>query len=245
MTESLLLYSTQEHNCSYLPDRQATTLFVDPSATLNPQIYDHLLSQGFRRSGNYIYRPHCNMCQTCIPLRLPVDNFNANRSQRRVWSKNEKNLTVTTKPVSFLDEHFDLYCRYMQSRHPDGDMANPSTETFHDFLTSNWSETEIFEFHIRERLLAIAVTDLLPSGLSAVYTFFEPELSQLSPGVLALLWQIQENKRRQLPWLYLGYWIPNCNKMNYKAHYRPLELFSQGQWREFSKNEEIRIPEMD
>jgi len=245
MTDSLRLYSSHAHDCAYLPDRQATTLFADPAASLNTEIYSCLLTQGFRRSGSHIYRPYCGPCQACIPLRLPVSKFKPNRSQRRVWAKNICHLAIKKKPTQFQKEHFELYCKYIQSRHPDGGMSNPSPEGYLDFLTNSWCKTQFLELHIAERLTAIAVTDILPNGLSAVYTFFDPELAYLSPGVLALLWQIQEAQQRGLPWLYLGYWVPNCTKMSYKSNYRPLQIHTQGQWQEFDQNEEVWVPEID
>jgi len=245
MTNSLHLYSSQAHDCAYLPDRQAATLFIDPAASLDTEIYSYLLTQGFRRSGSHIYRPHCDSCQACIPLRLPVAKFKPNRSQRRIWARNTSHLVIKAKPAKFQKEHFELYCNYIQSRHPDGGMANPSPESYLDFLTNSWCKTQFFELHVAERLTAIAVTDILPNGLSAVYTFFDPELAYLSPGVLALLWQIQEAQQRGLSWLYLGYWVPNCTKMSYKSNYRPLQIHTQGQWQEFDQNEEILAPEID
>jgi len=239
---SLNLYCSQESNCTYLPHKQSSTLFVDPAATLDTTTYSYLLAQGFRRSGGHVYKPYCNPCQACIPLRLPVTDFKPNRNQRRVWAKSSEKLVVNTKPAVFQNEHFELYCRYMQSRHPDGGMANPTPDSFLSFLTSNWCKTQFFELQVAGKLAAIAVTDILPNGLSAVYTFFDPELSHLSPGVLALLWQIQEAQRRESPWLYLGYWVPGCTKMSYKSNYRPLQICIQEQWQEFGQNEEISAP---
>ena len=244
MTDSLNLYRSQESDCSYLPDKQSSTLFVDPAATLDTTIYSYLLAQGFRRSGGHVYKPCCNSCQACIPLRLPVAHFKPNRNQRRVWAKSSASLVINTKPATFQSEHFELYCRYIQSRHPDGGMVNPTPDGFLDFLTSSWCKTRFFELQVAGKLTAIAVTDILPNGLSAVYTFFDPELSHLSPGVLALLWQIQEAQRQKLPWLYLGYWVPGCTKMSYKSNYRPLQIWSQKQWQEFGQNEVISAPEI-
>lgn len=242
MTDSLQLYRSQEHDCAYLPDTQAITHFVDPAATLNTEIYNRLLTLGFRRSGSHIYKPHCPSCHACIPIRLPIAKFSPNRSQRRVWAKNSHHLMVTAKPAKFQQEHFELYCRYINTRHSDGEMANPTPESYLNFLTTSWCNTKFFEFHIADKLAAIAVTDILPKGLSAVYTFFDPELAHLSPGVLAVLWQIHEARQRGLPWLYLGYWVPNCRKMSYKSNYRPLQIHTQDQWQEFGQNEDILAP---
>ncbi len=239
MRASLNLYRSQEDKCAYLPERHSTTLFIDPAATLDTKLYGDLLAQGFRRSGDHLYRPYCGLCQACIPLRLPVAHFKPNRNQRRVWAKSSEKLLVHTQPATFQNEHFELYQRYIQSRHPDGEMADPSPDQFPGFLTSRWCKTRFFELQVAQKLTAIAVTDLLPNGLSAVYTFFDPELSHLSPGVLALLWQIQEAQRRGLSWLYLGYWVPGCRKMSYKSNYRPLQIWREGRWQTFDQNEEI------
>lgn len=239
---SLLLYSGPEHECAYLPGKTARSLFIDPAARLDGAVYGYLLGQGFRRSGNHVYRPGCRACQACVPLRLPVDRFRPRRSQSRAWAKNRAGLGIDMRPAKFREEHLALYNRYMDSRHPGGEMANATPDSFMDFLTADWCETRFVELHLAGRLAAVAVTDLLPNGLSAVYTFFDPELAHHSPGVLAILWQIQAARRLGLPWLYLGYWVPGCKKMSYKAQYRPLQLFSQGQWQEFTRADSIQVP---
>jgi arginine-tRNA-protein transferase len=139
----------------------------------------------------------------------------------------------------FDEAHYQLYCRYIEARHPDGGMASPTENQYRDFLISHWCDTRFVEFHLEERLLAIAVTDRLPHGLSALYTFFDPDASELSPGVYAILWQISEAARLTLPWLYLGYWIPECKKMRYKAQYRPLQLLRNGSWHEYGPDGNI------
>ncbi len=147
-------------------------------------------------------------------------------------------------PAEIRQDHFDLYAKYINSRHPDGEMADPSVENYCSFLISPWCDTRFVEFRTNDRLLAVAVIDLLPQGISAVYTFFDPEMDTLSPGVLAILWQINEAKRLGLPWLYLGYWVPGCRKMEYKQEYRPVQVYNAGEWKEFSVAETITIPEL-
>jgi len=236
------LFKTHEHPCSYLPGLTSQTIFIDPDASKNSGFYQSLLEMGFRRSGSDIYRPDCPGCEECISVRIPVERFSPRRSQRRVWKQLNNNLSVKVVPTSFEQEHFELYTRYINSRHPDGDMANPTEDDFRRFLICHWCDTIFVEFRSDNRLFSVAVIDLLPNGMSAVYTFFDPERSDLSPGVLAILWQINETKRLGLPWLYLGYWIPGCQKMQYKQDYRPLQLFRDGAWREFSVGEEITNP---
>ncbi|MDP2228505.1 MAG: arginyltransferase [Moraxellaceae bacterium] len=222
-------FSTTAHACSYLPGEQAVTLFADPKSRMDARVYTELSDLGFRRSGNYVYRPHCATCQACVPVRIPVDRFVPNRQQNRVWKRNQ-DLTVTACDGSFREEHYELYEHYIAARHYDGDMFPPSVEQYASFLTSDWSDTRFYEFRLEGRLLAVAVCDVLENGLSAVYTFFNPDESARSLGAFAILWQIEETKRLGLPSLYLGYWIKNSAKMNYKIAYRPIELLINGEW---------------
>lgn len=177
-----------------------------------------------------VYRPECNRCSACTPMRIPVERFQPRRNQRRIWQKSHSDIQVVEKQAVFDQEQFNLFHRYIQTRHPEGEMADTSEEGYIQFLGSHWAETRFFEFHFKGRLLAIAATDLLTQGLSAVYTFFEPEFSHLSPGVFTLLWQIEECKRRDLPFLYLGYWIPECKKMAYKSGYWPQQRLIDEEW---------------
>lgn len=225
------LYLSAEHDCSYLPGRQANSLFVDPDVEMSAEAYSALIQQGFRRSGNYVYTPYCKKCHDCVPVRLNVSQFRLSRSQRRCQNKNQDIYVLETEPV-YKEEHFQLYTRYVKSRHPGGGMDEPEGDKYMDFLTSRWSDTTFFEFYAAGQLIGIAVTDLVEDGLSAVYTFFEPsqQYQKRSLGVYAILWQIEEAQRRGLNWLYLGYWIKDCNKMNYKDKYQPLEYYYNHQW---------------
>ncbi|MCU7837525.1 MAG: arginyltransferase [gamma proteobacterium symbiont of Taylorina sp.] len=230
------LYLSAEHDCSYLPERQANSLFVDPEASMNTGIYSELIQQGFRRSGSHVYTPYCKKCHDCIPVRLEVQKFCLSRSQKRCRNKNQS-IIVTAQDVAKMDplsqtEQFHLYQSYIKSRHTDGGMDNPSMDSYLDFLTSPWSHTTFFEFRESDHLIAVAVTDIVTDGLSAVYTFFEPAgaFQKRSLGIYSILWQAQEARRRGLKWLYLGYWIHGCQKMSYKDNYQPLEYFYNHQW---------------
>ena len=234
------LYLSAEHPCSYLPGRQARTLFIDPLAPMNGRLYLRLLEHGFRRSGSHVYRPACARCRACIPLRLPVHAFSPNRSQRRAWERNRAALSLRDLPPHFDRAHFALYRRYIDSRHAGGSMADASPESYEDFLLSPWGgETRLLELRLGDRLMAVAVTDVLENALSAVYTFFDPELSGQAPGTAAVLCQIAEARRLALDWLYLGYWIEDCRKMSYKDHFRPLEAWIDGAWRHVERGTEI------
>lgn len=222
-------FSTTSHACSYLPGEQAITLFADPKSRMDRRLYTDLSDLGFRRSGNYVYRPHCHHCNACVAVRIPVERFERNRQQDRAWKRNQ-DITVRELPPSFDETHYALYERYINQRHDDGDMYPPSAEQYGSFLTSEWSETRFYEFRAGEKLLAIAVCDLLDNGLSAVYTFFDPDEAKRSLGTFAILWQIEETRRLGLPSLYLGYWIKSSPKMNYKIAFRPIELLINNEW---------------
>ena len=231
MTElaRLKFYATQPHVCSYLPDEQATTLFLDPSQPMDVQVYADLSEMGFRRSGDHLYRPHCLKCDACTPARIPVARFMPNRQQKRIFKRNADLQVQAVKPV-FSEENFALYQRYIEQRHADGDMYPPSRDQFSTFLVRDLPFSTFYEFRLDGRLLAVAVTDVLPNGLSAVYTFYEPAEERRSLGRYGILWQIAEARRLGLDALYLGYWIKNCKKMNYKTEYRPIELLINQRW---------------
>lgn len=227
--DTLAFYATPEHECSYLPPRQATTLFADPRFPKDIRLYTMLSRNGFRRSGEHIYRPHCATCQACIPIRVPVDQFSLKRSQRRAWNRN-RDIYVNACEPRLRDDHFSLYHRYIHARHRGGGMDNPTREQYVQFLTSPWSDTVFYEFRRQGQLMAVSVTDTLLDGLSAVYTFFDPDMAERSLGVYTVLWQIEEAKRLQKEWLYLGYLIHASPKMAYKGQYLPQEQFIDNQW---------------
>ncbi|MBC6904911.1 arginyltransferase [Saccharophagus sp. K07] len=229
---SIKLYATHEHPCSYLKNRSATTIFVDPLLNMNGRIYSELSDFGFRRSGSHVYRPNCRNCQACIPVRIPVDIFRPNRSQKRCEKRNQD---VSMNIVSSIktDEHYALYERYICLRHSDGDMFPPSREQYDDFLSSEWGVTRYLEFRLSGRLIAVAVSDRLDQGLSAIYTFFDPDEESRSLGVLAVMRQIDLARSLGLPYVYLGYWIKECEKMRYKNQYRPLQAYINNTWLTF------------
>lgn len=226
---TIKLFATHEHPCSYLPGQAATTAFVDPDTSISGPLYSELSDYGFRRSGKHLYRPHCKSCQACISVRVPVADFTPTRSQKRCLKRNS-DLTVISSHSIDTDEHYQLYERYITTRHFDGDMYPPSREQYQDFLSSEWGVTRYIEFRLEERLIAVAVSDELDHGLSAIYTFFDPEQNERSLGVLAILEQIKQAEARNLPYLYLGYWIKNCDKMRYKDQYRPLQMYVNNNW---------------
>ena len=227
---TLVFFATPAHDCSYLPDREATTMFVDPRANIDKKLYSQLTSLGFRRSGSHYYRPHCEACNACIPVRLNVNDFRPDRSQRRVMKKNS-DLECTLVPATFSESYYQLYANYVELRHKDGDMYPPSREQFTSFLVDGATASLFLEMRKEGKLVALAAVDSLDDGLSAIYTVFDPTLEHRSLGTFAVLWQVEETRRRGLPHLYLGYWIKQCRKMNYKTRFKPIEALQDGQWR--------------
>lgn len=228
---SIPLFLTDEHPCSYLEGQSASSAFVHPSFKLSTSIYSQLIAQGYRRSGDYVYTPQCRHCTECIAVRIPVTQFKPKRHQKRCLVKNSGTRAIL-KPARFEPAHYNLYMRYQKSRHGDGNMAHSTPEEYMEFLGSSWCDTLFVEFLIDGKLIAVAVVDRLINALSAVYTFFDPDYSAFSPGVYAVLWQIEWARRLKVKWLYLGYWIHDCHKMNYKTDYQPLEMLIGQHWRE-------------
>lgn len=226
---TLKLFATQPHPCSYLEDQEATTLFVDPEAPVDITLYSQLSQLGFRRSGSHLYRPQCGSCQACISCRIPVALFHPSRSQRRCWQRNQ-DLTITLTDNINTRKHYELYASYISERHQDGDMYPPSVAQYEAFLTREWGVTRYLEFHAGDELVGVAVCDQLEDGLSAVYTFYSPAQDRRSLGVFAILAQIEIARNQGLHFLYLGYWIKQCDKMRYKIQYRPLELLINRRW---------------
>lgn len=236
--QEIAFFASAPHDCSYLPAQTAVTVFADPDAPMDMERYSALAELGFRRSGKHVYIPHCPGCRACVPARIPVLDFQANRNQRRTWQRNQK-ITIHTKASVYNQEQFDLYRCYIRARHHGGGMDNPSAENYLEFLTSAWTKTEFVEFRDDGKLVAVAVMDILNRGLSCVYTFFDPEYHSASLGRYALLWQIEEARRRTLAWVFLGFWINDCKKMLYKQEYRPLELLIDNHWQAFSRDQAL------
>ena len=227
-------FLTPAHPCSYLEKRSANTLFLDPRDTHSPDTYENLSRLGFRRSGGHLYRPHCSNCSACVPTRIPISKFTANRRFRRILTKNRDVQTVVEGKRDDL-EAYTLYEKYISRRHRDGDMYPADFDQFRSFLFANWSDTRFISSYLNEQLIAVSVTDFLNNALSAIYTFFDPDLSNRSLGVYSILKQIEYCRNSSIPHLYLGYWIKDSKKMDYKIEYAPVELFQDGSWKIFQK----------
>lgn len=192
-------------------------------------MYNLLIKKGFRRSGHHVYRPHCVTCEQCVSVRIPVTEFTPKRSQRRALCKNQ-DLSTHVAEARYTDEYFSLYERYLNSRHKNSGMDQPKREDFERFLISDWCDSLFIELRLDDKLLAVAVTDKVNTGLSAVYTYFDPDYPKRSLGTAAILTQIEITKDMELDFLYLGYWISGSQKMTYKADFTPQERYISEQW---------------
>ncbi|WP_406672378.1 arginyltransferase [Natronospira sp.] len=223
------LLLTGEQDCPYLPDRLSRNLVVAPESVRDAHDHSAYSRIGFRRSGDFLYRPHCGQCRACVPIRVLSRAFQPRRRHRRCLDANE-DLQVEILPATFDEEAYHLYQAYQSARHPGGPMAEGDEHDYMGFIRSAWAETSMVHFRLDDRLVAVAVVDWLDDGLSAVYSFFDTALKKRSLGTYTILWQITETARRGLPHVYLGYWIQESPKMAYKTDFRPAELLIGGHW---------------
>ncbi len=228
-SDRVRLFQTLPHACGYFADRTAQNLVLDPAAPDLRQLYGPALERGFRRAGGHLYLPQCADCHACTPCRVDVTRFVPDRTQKRCLRRNA-DLSVHEVTPAFTEERYELYARYLRSRHAGGGMDDAQASDFDRFLTAPWSPTQFLEFRLDGRLLALAVTDHCAQGLSAVYTFFEPDQTARSLGTFAILQQVALARALALPWLYLGFWIDGHPKMDYKRRYRPLQVRTAAGW---------------
>lgn len=227
--QRIQFYLTAQYDCSYLPGRQARSQVATPAHLIDTATYSRLIRAGFRRSGQFTYRPWCERCRACVPVRVRVADFAPNRTQRRCLARNRA-LDARFLPLDFHDTHFALYRKYQATRHAGGGMDQDDSAQYSQFLLSSNVDSVLVEFRDRDALVMVSVIDQVEDGLSAVYTFFDPERVRDSLGAYGVLWQIDLARRLDLPYVYLGYWIAAARKMAYKTQYRPLEGLVDGRW---------------
>jgi leucyl-tRNA---protein transferase len=237
----LQFYVTTPYKCGYLPNKMAQSLIAAPHYLVDTDIYSGLIQQGFRRSGKFAYRPHCEHCNACIAIRVVLDEFKPARSQKRAY-KHHADLSVRIMPLGYHQSHFELYTSYQQLRHADDELSQHTeahktaeiqndADQYRQFLCMSNVESLMIEFRdAKNQVKIVSVVDIVSDGVSAVYTFYDATQRQASYGTHSIMWQAQWTKSLGLPYLYLGYWIEDSQKMAYKQAFKPQQRLIEGEW---------------
>ena len=227
--QKIQFYVTAPYACGYLPQQMAQSLIATPQHLVDGHQYSGLIQQGFRRSGKFVYRPHCEKCNACIAVRLPITDFQPSRSQQRAF-KQHSGLEVSITSLNFDEAQFALYQAYQVSRH-EANEAEESVEQYQNFLVQSNVDSLCISFTLEGQLKIVSVVDIVEDGVSAVYTFYDTSMSKASFGTYSIMWLIEWCKQLKLPYLYLGYWIKDSRKMAYKQNYAPQEALIDGEWK--------------
>ncbi len=235
--KTLQFYVTTPYRCGYLPNKLAQSLIATPHELVNADAYNLLIQKGFRRSGSFAYRPHCENCKACVPVRVILNQFHASRSQKRAYQQHQF-LSTTILPVAFDEAHCALYTAYQKARHAEGTLDDSAekesekdeTEQYRNFLCQSNVNSVMVEFKLGDQLKMVSVIDIVQDGISAVYTFYSANEAKTSYGTYNVMWQIEWAKSLNLPYLYLGYWIKDSQKMAYKQHFQPQEMLINQTW---------------
>lgn len=231
--QKLQFYVTTSYPCGYIEKNRAQSLIASPYHLVNTDIYSELINQGFRRSGKFTYRPHCENCSACVPVRLVVDDFAPKRSQKRAYKKHQ-HLVAKVMQLGFHQAHFNLYQAYQIARHAeDVDISHEQDEEeqYRQFLCQSNVNSLMVEFKdTQDQVKIVSVIDQLQDGVSAVYTFYDTSEPSASYGTHAIMWLAEWTKQMRLPYLYLGYWINHSPKMAYKEKFKPLQKLINGEW---------------
>jgi leucyl-tRNA---protein transferase len=229
--EKIQFYVTTKYPCGYISHQEAQSIVATPSKRIDSSTYTDLIQQGFRRSGQHIYKPHCQECSACIPIRLCVKNFKISQSQKRTLKKHN-HIAVKILPLKFDEEHYELYVSYQNSRHRISQETDNDIADYNDFLVKSNVDSQMIEFRFEGHLMMVTIVDILRGGVSAVYTFYDCKNLKLSLGTYSILWLLDFCKKEELDYLYLGYWINESQKMKYKINFKPYELMINGAWQE-------------
>jgi len=238
-------YTTAPLPCPYLPGRTERKIVTELSGTEAEALHERLSRAGFRRSHNIAYAPVCPGCQACVPIRVVSEDFAPDRTQRRILRANA-DLTISEMPARATAEQFSLFQRYQKNRHADGDMAAMGYYDYRAMIEDTPISTGILEFRdAQDRLLGACLTDWLADGLSAVYSFFDTDEDKRSLGTFAVLWLVGRARSLGLPYVYLGYWVPESRKMAYKARFRPSEILISGAWHRLGDGAAVSIAQRE